>query len=455
MKLLYIITLLRNKNIKLERNLYNNKTFNKLFNDYTLINKKKENMKINYLKNESKLYPFSPKIENGGYISFLNKNKNNQEQILDNNFCRNIYSNEKEPLNQNFFSFISKKNKNGRNKIRENDLFNGNNNYCFYNFSESDKNNNNNNNFLKYDFFRHNKANPINLKETTYKFQNNKKIISSPYRKNINKQISESLRNSGYKKEKINPKNNNYINSNYLNYNRELNKNKIKNSKYSFNRESFSNNNNHKRENLFNKKNKREINNKNQNGRFNSFIKDIKPKSLFKINNENKNVFKNKNKINNNNNKLKYNNSQNHLNSKSKKSNNIKENNKVKNIYSNKSLNPSSLTFDSNNRRNSKNNIKSTNALLSNLNSTSSRNNEINNHFLKDLKIISGINECFYDFNKDYNKKKYSDELSLQSLSDSKMMELANKYANEDDNSSENYRMNNIVHSKKKYKNKK
>ena len=52
-------------------------------------------------------------------------------------------------------------------------------------------------------------------------------------------------------------------------------------------------------------------------------------------------------------------------------------------------------------------------------------------------------------------KKKYSDELSLQSLSDSKMMELANKYANEDDNSSENYRMNNIVHSKKKYKNKK
>ena len=453
MKLLYIITLLRNKNIKLERNLYNNKTFNKLFNDYTLINKKKENMKINYLKNESKLYPFSPKIENGGYISFLNKNKNNQEQILDNNFFRNFYSNEKEPLNQNFFSFISKKNKNGRNKIRENDLFNGNNNYCFYNFSESDKNNNNSN-FLKYDFFRHNKANPINLKETTYKFQNNKKIISSPYRKNINKQISESLRNSGYKKEKINPKNNNYINSNYLNYNRELNKNKIKNSKYSFNRESFSNNNNHKRENFFNKKNKREINNKNQNGRFNSFIKDIKPKSLFKINNENKNVFKNKNKINNNN-KLKYNNSQNHLNSKSKKNNNIKENNKVKNIYSNKSLNPSSLTFDSNNRRNSKNNIKSTNALLSNLNSTSSRNNEINNHFLKDLKIISGINECFYDFNKDYNKKKYSDELSLQSLSDSKMMELANKYANEDDNSSENYRMNNIVHSKKKYKNKK
>ena len=86
---------------------------------------------------------------------------------------------------------------------------------------------------------------------------------------------------------------------------------------------------------------------------------------------------------------------------------------------------PSSLTFDSNNRRNSKNNIKSTNPLLSNLNSTSSRNNEINNHFLKDLKIISGINECFYDFNKDYNKKKYSDELSLQSLSDSKMMELA------------------------------
>ena len=71
--------------------------------------------------------------------------------------------------------------------------------------------------------------------------------------------------------------------------------------------------------------------------------------------------------------------------------------------------------------------------------------------------MISGVNECFYDFNhKDNNNKNniHRDELSMQSLSDSKMMELASKYATEDDNSSENYQMNNILYNKKKYKNK-
>ena len=101
MKLLSIISLLRNKS----KNIYNNKTFNKLFNDYNLMNKKKENMKINYLRNESKLYPFSPKIENGGFISFTNKKNNYQEPFLINNFCRTFYKNDKEPLNQMFFSF--------------------------------------------------------------------------------------------------------------------------------------------------------------------------------------------------------------------------------------------------------------------------------------------------------------------------------------------------------------
>ena len=71
--------------------------------------------------------------------------------------------------------------------------------------------------------------------------------------------------------------------------------------------------------------------------------------------------------------------------------------------------------------------------------------------------MISGVNECFYDINKfnNNNKNNYRDEFSVQSLSDSKMMELANKYLSDDDNSSENYRMNNVVHSKKKQKIKK
>ena len=44
-----IISYLNNKTKKY------NKTFNRLYNDYISINKKKENMKINYLRNESKL----------------------------------------------------------------------------------------------------------------------------------------------------------------------------------------------------------------------------------------------------------------------------------------------------------------------------------------------------------------------------------------------------------------
>ena len=43
-----------------------------------------------------------------------------------------------------------------------------------------------------------------------------------------------------------------------------------------------------------------------------------------------------------------------------------------------------------------------------------------------------------------------SNRISLQSLSDSKMMELAGHYGYED-SSSENYQMNNIIHNKKKF----
>ena len=46
-------------------------------------------------------------------------------------------------------------------------------------------------------------------------------------------------------------------------------------------------------------------------------------------------------------------------------------------------------------------------------------------------------------------------DLSMQTISDSKIMELAGKYVNDEDNSSENYHMNNIIYNKKKYINKK
>lgn len=457
MKLMLITSFLRNKNIKLKKNIYNNRTFNKLFNDYTLRNKKKENMKINYLRNESELYPFSPRIDKNIFITFSpkNVNRNNKEPFF-NNYGRTFYNNDKVPYNQKINYFFNPYNKNGRNRINDNEYFNGNNkNNYFNNFSENDKNNK----YMQYDFFRNKKENPINLKESSYRFPGNRKNIYSKLNKNINNQISEYLNNfEDAKMKNIIPKNNN-LNSNYSNFYKDSNKNKTQRSNFTFNRDSFYSTNNkttrnNMRENLFNKKNK--IGYKNQTERF-SFIKNPKSKSAFKINNEKKIEYKNKSKKNNNN-KIIYNNSQDYLNNLSKKNNNPENefNIKDKNTLSNKSLNPLSLgsdqtkTFYTNNQRNS-NNIKSGN----NINSASSRINEINTHFLTGLKMISGVNECFYDINKVNNKNNHRDELSIQSLSDSKMMELANRYLSEDENSSENYKMNNIIHSKKKHKNKK
>ena len=341
MKFLLITAFLRNKNNKLKKGIYNNKVFNKLFNDYTLRNKKKENMKINYLRNESELYPFSPKVDKNIFITFSPKSgKRNYKEPIFSNYGRTFYNSDKVPLNQKINYFFTPYNKNGRNRNNDNEYFNGNNkNQYFNNFSENDKNHD----YTQYDFFGNKKANPINLKESSYRFPGNKKNIYSSLNSNINKQISEYLNNfENAKMKNIIPKNNN-LNNNYLNYNRDSNKNKTQRSKFSFNKDSFysvnnRNNRNNIRESLFNKNNK--IGYKNQTERF-SFIKNPKSKSAFKINNEKKIEYKNKNKKNNNN-KIINNNSENYLNNLAKKNNNPENelNVKDKNTLSNKSLNP-------------------------------------------------------------------------------------------------------------------
>ena len=62
----------------------------------------------------------------------------------------------------------------------------------------------------------------------------------------------------------------------------------------------------------------------------------------------------------------------------------------------------------------------------------------------------SGPKNEFLEDNQDKNTT-ISNRISLQSISDLKMMELAGYYAYED-SSSENYQMNNIIHNKKKFK---
>ena len=137
--------------------------------------------------------------------------------------------------------------------------------------------------------------------------------------------------------------------------------------------------------------------------------------------------------------------------------------NKNNKYNSNKSLNPSSLSGVDQLKTNytiypKNNNIKSGNNILSNVNSVSSRINDTNNnsHFLNGIKMISGVNEYYYDLNNGNNKQNSNKgDVSIQSISDSKILELAGKYVNDEDNSEENYQMNNIIYNKKKYINKK
>ena len=456
MKLRIIITLLKIKNKKTKRY----QIFNKLYNDYILNNKKKDKTKINYLRNESELYPFSPKLNNRVFITFTPKNtKRNMEsvELSYNDFGRTFYNTNRTPFTKKFNYIFNKNNKNGRNRMNDNEYFNDNDRNYYYknNFSESEKYNDDNDETL-YNFY--NDKNPINLKMLQVRFQNKRKIMSSRINEKINKQISEYLNDfENIKRKKLLPRNN--LNNNYFNFNKDNTKTKIKKSILAFNKDGISST--YKCENLFNKNNKKEIGYKNDTERL-SFIR--KDKSNSKIS-----IYPNKNKGNKNklNNKIIYNDSYNYFDNLNKKIINNKENNKEieinikgKNTYSNKSLNPSSLgadqtkTFYTNQKINSNNNMKSGNALVSNINSASSKINEPTTHFLTGLKMISGCNECYYDINKD-NKNYNKAELSMQSLSDSKMLELASKYITEDDNSSENYYMNNILHNKKKMKNKK
>ena len=60
------------------------------------------------------------------------------------------------------------------------------------------------------------------------------------------------------------------------------------------------------------------------------------------------------------------------------------------------------------------------------------------------------VNEYFRDsIGKKSNTS--SNKVSLQSLSDSKMLELAGHYGLGDESSSDNYQMNNVIHNKKRF----
>ena len=442
-KLYYFMKLLLHTlKAKRKKNNYSIK-YNKLYNDYTSQKRNKQNIKYNYINNESDLNPFSPYISNRSYISYTPKNVKIKKMPSLGYFGKSYYSGNKFPINQKL-NYFNKRN------IKDNEFYNYENNKEMQMPYESYRNNNNTK--------RYNSTIKVS------KFPNNKISYTSRINDDINKQIYQYLNNFEEGKSQNFPSKN-MIHEKYKNNGKELNKNKIRSSNYTFNKGNYFNKKNpyliNNSEITFNKNAKREIELKYRNEALN-YLNNNKSKTISHPSGN-----KNKNK-NNKNNKIIYNDSYNYLNNINSKNKSIKDNilekelnNKDKN-NSNKSLNPSLLgidqtkTFYTNQQRNSNNNIRSGNALISNINSLSRLKDSSNNHFLNGIKISSGVNEYFYDFNQNYknNNEEQKFELSMQSLSDSKILELAGKYITEDENSSENYQMNNILHSKKKYKNK-
>ena len=478
MKFYKITEILKSKDIKSNKYLNNGrKTYNNLYNDYTLRNRKKENMEINQLYNESELYPFSPLINHSGYITIEPHNftpyANRYNSYNKYNPLVKLRANLNEPF------------PNGRNILTENTLFNKqnyNNNYLNKNdvFQKHQNDYLNNNKKSKYEDSKNNYLN-----NTDYRFyspinrhKKKKNNIYSNRNDDINSKISEYLNHFENNKRRINLINPNSIYNSMNNnddsypYKRNKSNNNIGHgNKFNIKGKGnppFLNNNeisyditskrNKEIDNYFNKRNNNKKDNKNNNKDF-IFNKDS---FSFKKNQNNQKpiLFNNnyaQNKNDKNNKKL-YNESKEYFYSFNQENN--KNNNKdLIKKNSNTSLIPSSLgneytkTYYTNKQKNSNNNFNIGN---SNINSASSRAMDTHYHFLNGLKMASGeVNEYFYDFHsKRGNKDKNDDQKSvqsLQSLSDSKMLELANHYLSEEDDSVENYQMNNILYNKKKY----
>ena len=456
MKFYKISELLKYREIKLNKR----RTYNNSYNDFRIRNNKKENIRMNQLFNESELYSFSPLINHSGYMTYrANNNRNFTHYINRNSF----YRKNNFPINQKYYNYNNDYPYSmQRNLLTENCKVDNTN----YNEYDSYINNNNDNYPNDYFLTNINNVKRNNLNRTDYGFyspinkkrKKGKNLYSNNY-EDINNKIYEYLNNFESNKKRIdmlNPKN--IYNNTYSSKKRNKSINNISKGNIYDNLypENYNNNlynvkykNNGELENYFNKKN--------NNNKYNTNLK---------LNNERLNFKKNQNnnKNNNKNNKsiLQYNNKNNQNDEEDKISKFSNNNKDLSKKNSNTSLNPSSYgidhmkTYYTNKPKTSNNNI---NIATSNVNSTSSRMLDTQYHFLNGLKMKSGeVNEYFYDFNSgrkgNKDKDKNDDQRSvqsLQSLSDSKMMELANHYLSEEDNSEENYQMNNIIYHRKKH----
>ncbi len=434
----------------------NRKIFNRLYNDYSIRNLKKENMKKNRFYSQSELYPFFPLINQSGYTTFTPNSKINSP-----NSTRFSSYRKANPINQNWDTNSEYNPLWRRNTLTEGNLYGNKNPNKFkdYNyFTNNDYNNNENiipgypndylynSKFKKPGYFNKNILNktdygfytPNNNSKNRRNNRNRNRNIYSNKDDEINNQISQYLNNFRDNNQKINE---------YMNTSKGLSQKKRSKSNNKFMKGNQFNISGHAKDNerpyntnidnYFNKqsgkKNTKLINNNRNNTKRNNNLKK-KDENNKKIYNDSKDYFYSFNKENN--------------------KNDIKNNNNSKK-NSNVSLNPSSLgakTFYTNRPITTNNNLNTGNGVLSNINSVSSRMLDTQYHFLNGLKMTSGeVNEYFYDFNNNRRSKNDDEKTtqSLQSLSDSKMLELANYYINDEDDSMENYQMNNIVYNRR------
>ena len=423
----------------------NRKIFNRLYNDYSIRNLKKENMKKNRFNSQSELYTFSPLINQSGYTTSFTPNT----KINSPNSTRFSSYRKSNPINQNWDTNSEYNPLWRRNTLTEGNLY-GNKNpnkFTDYNYFTNNDYNNNDNIIPGYpnDYLYNSKLkkpgyfNKNILNKTDYGFytpNNNNKNRRNKRNRNIysnkddeiNNQISQYLNNFRDNNKKLNE---------YMNTSRGLSPKKKSKS-----------NNKFMKGNLFNISGQAKDNERPYNTNIDNYFNKQSGKKNTKKNNNLKKKDENNKKI--------YNDSKDYFYTFNKENNknDIKNNNNSKK-NSNASLNPSSLgtkTFYTNRPITTNNNLNTGNGVLSNINSASSRMLDTQNHFLNGLRMTSGeVNEYFYDFNNNRRGKNDDENTtqSLQSLSDSKMLELANYYVNDEDDSVENYQMNNIVYNRR------
>ena len=199
----------------------NRKIFNRLYNDYSIRNLKKENMKKNRFNSQSELYPFSPLINQSGYTTSFTPNA----KINSPNSTRFSSYRKSNPINQNWDTNSEYNPLWRRNTLTEGNLY-GNKNpnkFTDYNYFTNNDYNNNDNIIPGYpnDYLYNSKLkkpgyfNKNILNKTDYGFytpNNNSKNRRNKRNRNIysnkddeiNNQISQYLNNFRDNNKKLN-----------------------------------------------------------------------------------------------------------------------------------------------------------------------------------------------------------------------------------------------------------